>query len=217
MAVYAYMRVSTNTEKNGRTQTTDNQKLEIEKSGYAVTEFFSEEGVSGKMKQMNRPQFKRMFDKAVPGDTCIVVKLDRLGRTALDVLEVMKEFSRKEVKLIVLQLGSMDMTSSAGKMMITMLAAVAELERDMIVERVNSGIARSREEGTKFGRSLTIAPDVLTEAVILKKGGSTYDTIAEKLALPRASLARNVARWGDNLEEYKKEWEARQEQYSITE
>lgn len=210
MAVYAYMRVST---KN-HSQTTDNQKKEILDSGYAINQFFSEEGVSGKTNQFERPEFKFMFDAAVAGDTCVVVKLDRLGRSALDILDTVKKFQQKGLKLIVLQLGSMDITSSAGKMMITMLAAVAELERDMIVERISAGIARTKEQGTKLGRSLTIHPDVLHKAVEMNKEGITYDEIAKKLSLPRASIARNVVKWRDNLEEYNIEWVTREKQYS---
>jgi DNA invertase Pin-like site-specific DNA recombinase len=81
-----------------------------------------------------------------------VTKLDRLGRDAVDVLTTIRRLGELEVKVIVLQLGQLDLTSPARRIMLTMLAAVAEMERDLLVECTKAGMERVRAEGKKLGR-----------------------------------------------------------------
>lgn len=101
-----------------------------------------------------RPQFKALLGQIRDGETLAVSKLDRLGRDAQDVGATIKALAARKIELIVLQLGKLDPTSSAGKLMLTMLAAVAEMERDVLVERTQSGLARARAkaEGKRLGR-----------------------------------------------------------------
>ena len=124
--VFAYLRVSQST------QTTENQRKEIIDAGYNVTEWFSEHGVSGTIPQKERPMFAKMIEQTEPGTVIVMTKLDRLGRDASDVLATMKELRHRKLKVIVLQLGSLDITSPAGKLMISMLSAVAEMEMDLL-------------------------------------------------------------------------------------
>jgi putative DNA-invertase from lambdoid prophage Rac len=81
------------------------------------------------MSAMRRPQFAKMLERILDGETLVVTKLDRLGRDAQDVGATIKMLGARGIQVVVLQLGKLDLTSTAGKMMLTMLAAVAEMER----------------------------------------------------------------------------------------
>lgn len=73
----------------------------------------------------------------------LVSKLDRLGRDAIDILSTVKHLSERNIKVIVLQLGNTDLTSTTGELLLTMLSAVAEMERSIIVERTQAGLSRA--------------------------------------------------------------------------
>jgi putative DNA-invertase from lambdoid prophage Rac len=93
--------------------------------------------------------------RAVSLRTVRISKLDRLGRDAHDVGGTIKLLASRGIKVIVLQLGALDLTSPAGKMMLTMLAAVAELERDLLVERTQAGLQWAKQQGKVLGRPAT--------------------------------------------------------------
>ncbi|QJE00485.1 recombinase family protein [Massilia forsythiae] len=152
MAVFGYGRVST------VEQTAGNQRLEIERAGYAVEYWFADT-VSGKAHAAQRKQFSEMLTKLRKKDTVVVSKLDRLGRDAPDVLGTIKTLAGLEVEVVVLQLGKLDLTSPAGKLMLAMLAAVAEMERDLIVERTQAGLARAKADGKALGRPPKTTPE----------------------------------------------------------
>jgi len=152
MAVFGYGRVST------VEQTADNQRLEIERAGYAVEYWFTDT-VSGKAHAAQRKQFSDMLTKLRKKDTVVVSKLDRLGRDAPDVLATIKRLAELGVEVIVLQLGKLDLASPAGKLMLAMLAAVAEMERDLIVERTQAGLARAKADGKTLGRPSKTTPE----------------------------------------------------------
>lgn len=145
MAIFGYGRVSTGD------QTAENQRLEIERAGYVIKYWYADV-VSGKAATAQRKEFSAMFSRLRDGDVLVVTKLDRLGRDAQDVLATVKALADIDVEVVVLQLGKLDLTSPAGKLMLTMLAAVAEMERDLIVERTNAGLARAKAEGKTLGR-----------------------------------------------------------------
>jgi DNA invertase Pin-like site-specific DNA recombinase len=145
MAVFGYGRVST------MEQTADNQRLEIERAGYAV-EYWYADTVSGKAHAAQRKQFGVLMGKLRARDTVVVSKLDRLGRDAPDVLSTIKSLAMLGVEVVVIQLGKLDLASTPGKLMLTMLAAVAEMERDLIVERTQAGLARAKAAGKVLGR-----------------------------------------------------------------
>lgn len=144
MAIFAYGRVST------AEQITNNQRIEIENAGHAVDYWFADT-ISGKTSATQRPQFKAMLAQIRDGETLIVSKLDRLGRDAQDVGATVKMLAARKISVVVLQLGKLDLASAAGKMMLTMLAAVAEMERDLLVERTQSGLARCQKRRQDAG------------------------------------------------------------------
>ena len=145
--VFAYARVST------AEQLTSNQRGEIAGAGYDIKDGrFIEEQVSGSVCAFQRKGFKRLIDKLEAGDTLVVTKLDRIGRDSIDVQNTVEWFSKNDIRLIVLQLGNLDLTSSSGALMVKMLAAVADFERELIIERVQAGLARAKAEGKQLGR-----------------------------------------------------------------
>lgn len=182
MAIFGYGRVST------KEQTTDNQHLEILNAGFAVDYWFSDIGVSGKMHASQRPQFKNLLAKIRDGEILVVTKLDRLGRDAQDVCGTIKELSKRNIQVIVLQLGKLDLASSAGKLMLTMLAAVAEMERDLLVERTQSGLARAKAEGKVLGRPSKTTETIRNEISEKYKNGETVSALARAYSISRASV-----------------------------
>ena len=181
--VFAYARVST------VDQLTENQHQQITQAGYAIEpRRYIEEKVSGSVPASQRKGFQDLQKKIEKGDTLIVTKLDRIGRDSIDVQQTVDWFLKEGVRLVVLQLGNLDLTSSAGSLMVKMLAAVADFERDLIIERTQAGQARARAEGTHMGRpAKTTTAD---RGAILKalEGGSTVTSLADKFKVSRATI-----------------------------
>ncbi|MEB7263362.1 recombinase family protein, partial [Escherichia coli] len=92
------------------------------------------------------------------GDQLIVTKLDRLGCNAMDIRKTVEQLTETGIRVHCLALGGIDLTSPTGKMMMQVISAVAEFERDLLLERTHSGIVRARGAGKRFGR-----PPVLNE------------------------------------------------------
>ena len=190
MATFAYGRVST------KEQTVDNQRLEIEAAGH-VLDFWFADVISGKTSASQRPQFGALLGQIRNGETLIVSKLDRLGRDAQDVCATVKLLAARKISVIVLQLGKLNLASGAGKMMLTMLAAVAEMERDLLVERTQSGLARAKSEGKTLGRPSKTTPGQRAEIVSRYALGESVSALARAHSVSRANILgivkRNVA------------------------
>lgn len=187
MAIFAYGRVST------AEQTTNNQRIEIENAGHAVDYWFADT-ISGKTSATQRPQFKALLAQIRDGETLIVSKLDRLGRDAQDVGATVKMLAARKISVVVLQLGKLDLASAAGKMMLTMLAAVAEMERDLLVERTQSGLARAKSEGKTLGRPSKTTDEQRTEIVAKYAQGESVSSLARQFTVSRASILAIVNR-----------------------
>lgn len=182
MAIHAYLRVSTTD------QTTENQLIEIERAGFKPEYVYADEGVSGGVLASQRPEFQRFLGFARAGETLVVSKLDRLGRNAMDVLGTVKLLEERGIKLIVLALGSLDLTSSAGKLMLTMLAAVAEMERDLLIERTKAGLVRAKAEGKKVGRPSKLSDKQKAEVRKALEAGETIYGLAKRYDCPRGTI-----------------------------
>lgn len=182
MAIFGYSRVSTGQ------QTTENQKMEIDQSGFKIDYWFSDDGVSGKVPAGKRPQFAQLLEKIRDGETLVVSKLDRLGRDALDVLQTTRLLAERQIRVVVLQLGGTDITSPAGKMLMSMLAAVAEMERDLMVERTHAGLARARKEGKQIGRPSKTTPEQRIEILEALGRGESVSSQARRYQISRANV-----------------------------
>ena len=186
MVIFGYGRVST------REQQSANQRLEIERAGYQVDYWFADDGVSGKVPALQRPQFAKLLGQIRDRETLVVAKLDRLGRDAQDVAATIKILAARHIEVIVLQLGKLDLASAAGKLMLTMLAAVAEMERDLLVERTQAGLARAKAAGKTLGRPVRTTDEQRATMMARHKGGTSISALAKDYAISRASVMRIV-------------------------
>jgi DNA invertase Pin-like site-specific DNA recombinase len=184
MAIFAYARVSRSD------QTTENQRIEIEGAGYAVDYWYADEGVSGKVSAMQRPQFSKMLGQMRDGEKLVVTKLDRLGRDAQDVGATIKHLKERKIEVVVLQVGKLDLTSPAGKMMLTMLAAVSEMERDLLIERTHAGLERAKAEGKRLGRTPKTTPEQREKIKTAYNGGKgeSVSALARDNKISRATV-----------------------------
>lgn len=195
MATFGYGRVSTGQ------QTTENQRLEIEQAGYKIEAdyWYADEGVSGKVSAGQRPAFSRMLGQIRKGETLVVSKLDRCGRDAIDVLQTVRQLGERGIKVIVLQLGNTDLTSPAGKLLLSMLAAVAEMERDLLIERTQAGLQRAKAEGKTLGRPSKTTPEQRTEILGRLGQGETVSALARLYGVSRANIVGIRTRHGTLL------------------
>lgn len=183
--IFAYCRVST------CDQTTSNQVKEIGAAGFTVAkQRIVEETISGSVAATERPQFARLMDRLEDGDVLLVTKLDRLGRNAMDVRATVERLATAGVRVHCLALGGVDLTSPAGKMTMGVIAAVAEFERDLLIERTQSGLKRAREEGKRLGR-----PPILTAAQqerirTQRATGASLGSLAKEFGVTRAAIQR---------------------------
>jgi DNA invertase Pin-like site-specific DNA recombinase len=185
MAVFGYGRVST------KDQTTENQRFEIENT-HKLDFWFADHGVSGSTIALQRPEFGKLLQKIRDGETLIVSKLDRLGRSAIDVGSTLRILEQRNITVIVLQLGLLDMTSPVGKAMLTMLSAIAELEKDLLIERTKAGLERAKKEGKKLGRRPKLGCNDRSEVEQEFKLGKTITQIARNYQVSRATVMRVI-------------------------
>jgi putative DNA-invertase from lambdoid prophage Rac len=182
---FAYCRVST------ADQTTDNQTQEIAAAGFAVEpQRVVAETISGSTQASERPGFARLMDRLEAGDVLIVTKLDRLGRNAMDVRSTVEALAARGVRVHCLALGGVDLTSPAGKMTMSVIAAVAEFERDLLVERTQAGLSRAKAEGKTLGRPK--AADGAEVVAWMKAEGASARRTAQHFDISRATVARYV-------------------------
>lgn len=182
---FAYARVST------ADQTTENQVREIAAAGFAVEPHrVVSETVSGSEAIGRRKGFARLVDRMERGDVLIVTRLDRLGRDAIDVSATVARLEQAGVRVHCLALGGVDLTSSAGKMTMGVINAVAQFERDLLIERTQSGLARARAEGKRLGRPHSLDPT--TRAAILAGLGrnESLSALARKHKTSRQTVMR---------------------------
>ena len=183
--VFAYCRVST------AEQTTDNQVQEIAASGFLVNgQRIVTETVSGSVAAMERKGFLALLNKLESGDVLVVTKLDRLGRNAMDVRSTVERLAGLGVRVHCLALGGSDLTSPAGKMIMTVIAAMAEFERDLLVERTQSGLTRAKSQGKTLGRprSLGVSQIALVEQRLSK--GESVASLSREFGTSRQSIMR---------------------------
>ena len=153
--VFGYCRVST-VEQSSEGVSLDEQQRRITgralEIGVELTRIFVEEGVSGSTPLYRRPQGEKLLAAVRPGDTVIAAKLDRVFRSALDALQVIEDFRRRSIRLILLDIGDVS-GNGVSQLVITIMSAVAEFERKRISERVKDSKAQLRHEGRHQGGS----------------------------------------------------------------
>ena len=183
--VFAYCRVST-TE-----QTTDNQVREIAAAGFNVTPSRTIiETVSGSVATAERAGFGLLMNKLEEGDVLVVTKLDRLGRNAMDVRATVEALTGLGVRVSCLALGNMDLTSPAGKMTMQVINAIAEFERDLLIERTQAGLSRAKAEGKILGRRPSLNGKQASAVFARLETGESVAALAREFDISRQTIMR---------------------------
>ncbi|MDO4033605.1 recombinase family protein [Clavibacter michiganensis] len=186
MRLLGYTRVST---------TSQDAQLQLDalvKDGVQKRDVFADV-TSGSRAAIERPGMKKLLEYAEDGDTIVVWRIDRLGRSMLDVLSTVKMLRERGVQIRSISDG-IDPATTSGRLMLGMLASLAEYERELIVERVNAGIAVARDNGTRFGRPLSdpaVIADKLQIATDARARGRTAEDAAKLVGWSRATLYRH--------------------------
>lgn len=182
---FAYVRVST------IDQETQNQVAEIEAAGFKVEPHrIIAETISGSVAIALRPEFSRLLDKMEQGDVLIVTKLDRLGRDAIDVASTVAKLEELGIRVHCLALGGVDLTSSAGKLTMGVINAVAQFERDLLIERTQAGIARAKSEGKRMGRPPALSDEECHAVRTQLADGKSVAALAKKFDVSRQTIMR---------------------------
>lgn len=182
---FAYCRVSTGD------QTTENQVREIGAAGFAVDgRRIVSETISGSIAAMERKGFAKLMERMEEGDVLIVTKLDRLGRNAMDVRATVERLASEGVRVHCLALGGVDLTSAAGKMTMGVIAAVAEFERDLLIERTQSGLQRAKAAGKTLGRPQALTIDQQQDIRRKRIEGVSLGVLAKEYKVSRAAIQR---------------------------
>ena len=182
---FAYCRVST------ADQTYENQVHEILAAGFQVdTRRVISETVSGSTPAFERKGFRSLVARLEWDDVLIVTKLDRLGRNAMDVRATVERLAEMQVRVHCLALGGADLTSAAGKMTMAVIAAVAEFERDLLIERTHAGLVRAKAQGKKLGRPSSLTPEQQVAVRLQRKQGKSLGWLAKEYGVSRSAIQR---------------------------
>jgi putative DNA-invertase from lambdoid prophage Rac len=186
---FAYARVST------IQQETENQIKEIEAAGFVIEEHrIITEKISGSVPIARRKGFARLLDKMEKGDVLVVTKMDRLGRNSIDVSTTVAKLEKIGIKIHCLALGGVDLTSPAGKMTMGVINHVAEFERDLLIERTQSGLARAKSQGKVFGRPKILSSLQKNQIAQQLQTGNTVTSIARNFEVSRQTIMRVKSR-----------------------
>jgi len=162
-----------------------------ERAGYEAVGVFKETGSGAKLDRVERRKVMALA-QARHIDAVLVTELSRWGRSTLDLLETLRELEARRVSVV-----TFDLASATGRMMATMLAGIAEFERDLLRERVRSGLAAARARGKVLGRQLGQRPksDRLAPKVLaLVDAGRSYRLIGRELGLSKNTVTDIVKR-----------------------
>ena len=187
--VAIYLRVSTSS------QTTENQRRELQavadQRGWQVVQTFEDAGISGAKGRDKRPGLDAMHKEMTRGKFGLVMtwSVDRLGRSLQDLVGLMNELRAVNCDLYLHQ-QAVDTTTPAGKAMLQMCGVFAEFERSMIVERVNSGLARARAQGKVLGRPRIAGAEEASIRRALTKGDQGIKKIAAQFGVGVGTVQR---------------------------
>lgn len=188
---YGYARVSTDGQKRKGTSL-EEQTKELQEAGAEkiVVDHYTGTKVN------DRPEFGKLLKELQEGDTLLVCKLDRFARTVIEGSQVVRELVDRGVAIRILNMGLQLDNTPAGKLMVTMFLGFAEFERDMIVERTQSGRAARRREAEARGEVFQdFRPRVMNDkqietAMEMLDSGKTYKEVCDLLKVSKSTLIR---------------------------
>ena len=140
-----------------------------------------------------RPALKQCVEFLRDGDTLLVTKIDRLARSTSDLYRIVSELGDKGVSFKVLDDPSIDTTSRTGKLVMGILALIAEFENDIRRERQMDGIAKAKDRGVKFGRKRELTDEKVQEIRALRESGETVPAIIKQTGYSKASVYRALS------------------------
>ena len=164
-------------------------EVQLGKLNQANCERIYQEKRSGRT--ADRPEFKACMNYLREGDTLIVTRLDRLARSVVHLAQLAKRFQKEDIDLLVID-QNIDTSTSTGRLMFNMLAAIAEFENDLRTERQAEGIAKAKENGVKFGRPAKITDPVKQAIYNRRETGATINQLAKEFGLGEASIYRAI-------------------------
>ncbi|MDR2166639.1 MAG: recombinase family protein [Clostridiales bacterium] len=181
MKEYAYVRVSTKEQQDCR------QLVAMESRGIPPERIFSEK-LSGK--NTNRPALQALMDTVAKGDTVVVESISRFARNTKDLLNLVERLTKKGVEFVSLK-EYLDTTTPTGRFMLTIFAAVAELERECTLQRQAEGIAVAKSKGVRFGRPPMERPRNSQEYINkYRLGEISLRKAADALGIPKSTFER---------------------------
>jgi DNA invertase Pin-like site-specific DNA recombinase len=178
--VFGYARVST------EAQNLDRQLDALEQ--YGVDIIYNEK-MSGTKK--NRPELTKLLDRITEGDTVVVESLSRLGRSTKDLIELTETFQSKGVNLVSLK-ESINTNSPTGKLLFTLMSAIAQFERDVIADRTREGLKAARARGRMGGRPRADPEQVKKAVKLYKTKQYSIKEIEELTGIKKSTLYRNL-------------------------
>jgi DNA invertase Pin-like site-specific DNA recombinase len=179
MTTFGYARVSTQGQDYER-------QIEALQAENCTTIF--REKISGT--RTHRPQLVKLMQKLEAGDTIVVTKIDRLGRSTRELLELIEFINSKGAFFKSIGDPMFDTTSPTGRLLSTLLAAIAEFERSLISERTSAGRARAKAKGVRFGRPPKMTPHQRIEALKRLGDGDTLEDIARTFNVDPTTIGR---------------------------
>ena len=178
--IFGYARVST------EQQNLDRQLDALEK--YGVDMIFNEKMTGTKR---DRPELSKMLDRMTIGDTVVVESLSRLGRSTKDLIELVELFEQKGVHLVSLK-ESIDTSTSTGRLLFTLMSAIAQFERDVIADRTREGLRSARTRGRCGGRPKVDADTVKKAVKLYRTGQYSVREIEELTGIKKSTLYRRL-------------------------
>lgn len=136
-----------------------------------------------------RPGLEQAKDYARQGDTIVVTRLDRLGRSTIDTLKTVKELDERGIRIEALDT-QLDTSTPAGRLVLSVIASLAEWERDLLIERTNEGLAHARAQGRVGGRPAKLTANQRQAALNSLAAGMSQSQVAETFGVSRSTIAR---------------------------
>lgn len=179
---YGYARVST-----------EDQNLDLQVSALKKADcvrIFSDKGISGAV--ATRPGLNALLKKLKPGDTLVVWRLDRLGRSLRYLVDIIDQLGKRDIHFVSLS-ENIDTTTSGGRLLFHMMAALAEFERSLISERTRAGMAAARARGKHVGRKPSLSARQCAEAKTAIQNDVSLQTLAVRYSVHPRTLSRLLA------------------------
>ena len=178
--VVIYARVSTN-EQNCDRQVAELEQV-VKNNNWELVDTYIDEGYS--RTTTTRPELDRMMKDAFVRkfEMVITLELSRLGSSLKHMIEIVDKFKEKKIQLFIVN-QQIDTSSATGYMFFSIMTSIANYERELISERVKSGLENAKRKGVVLGRKTNLTPEVEEKIIQLKKEGVGYNTLAKRLSV----------------------------------